>query len=92
MDNGLGAPGMNPPLAGTEIVNGDPSKLIDIVLTGFKEPTVINGELYQNVMPAQAFLTDQQIADVLTFVRSSFGNSAGPVSAEAVSRKRIPNP
>jgi glucose/arabinose dehydrogenase/mono/diheme cytochrome c family protein len=92
MDNGLGAPGMNPPLAGTEIVNGDPSKLIDIVLNGFKEPTVINGELYQNVMPAQAFLTDQQIADVLTFVRSSFGNSAGPVSAEAVSRKRSPNP
>jgi glucose/arabinose dehydrogenase/mono/diheme cytochrome c family protein len=91
MDNGLGAPGMNPPLAGTEIVNGDPSKLIDIVLNGFKEPTVINGELYQNVMPAQAFLTDQQIADVLTFVRSSFGNSAGAVSADDVSRKRSPN-
>jgi mono/diheme cytochrome c family protein len=91
MDNGKGAPGMNPPLAGTDIVRGDKSSLIKIVLDGFNQPTQIGGELYQNIMASHAFLTDKQIADVLTYVRNSWGNSSGPVKPEEVTKVRQEN-
>ena len=91
MDNGKGAPGMNPPLAGTEMVMGDKTDLVKIVLNGFQQPTKINGEMYQNIMPSHAFLTDQQIADVLTFVRNSWGNKAESVTPDEVSKVRAAN-
>ncbi len=91
MDNGKGAPGMNPPLIGTNQVKGDKAALIKIVLNGFNQPTEIGGEMYQNIMPPHSFLTDQQIADVLTYIRSSFGNSAGPVTADEVTKVRAAN-
>ncbi len=80
MSNGLGAPGMNPPLAGSDWVTGDKTRLIKVVLEGLNEPVEINGEIYQNVMAAHDFLNDQQIADVLTYIRQNFGNEAGPVT------------
>jgi len=88
MDNGMGVPGMNPPLAGTDWVNGDKGRLIGVVLNGINEPIEIKGETYQNAMAAHAFLDDRQIADVLTYIRGSFGNEAGPVSAEEVAEVR----
>ena len=88
MDNGMGVPGMNPPLAGTDWVTGDVERLIGVVLNGLNEPIEIKGETYQNAMAAHAFLNDQQVADVLTYIRSSFGNDAGPVSAEKVAEVR----
>jgi glucose/arabinose dehydrogenase len=88
MGNGLGAPGMNPPLAGTEYVLGDEERLIKVVLQGLNEPIEIKGEIYQNVMASHAFLSDQQIADVLTFVRKSFGNNARAIKPEEVSAVR----
>lgn len=86
--NGMGAPGMNPPLTGIDLVTGDKRELIKIVLQGYSQPTKINGELYSNVMPANAFLNDQQISDVLTYVRKSWGNSADAVEAETVATVR----
>lgn len=91
MDNGKGAPGMNPPLAGTDMVMGKKSDLIKIILNGFQQPTEIGGEMYQNIMPSHAFLTDQQIADVLTFIRNNWGNEADPVTADEVSKVRALN-
>ena len=88
MANGMGAPGMNPPLVGTEFVLGDKERLIKIVLQGLNEPIEINGEIYQNVMASHAFLSDQQIADVLTFVRQSFGNDAPSISSTEVNEVR----
>ncbi len=88
MNNGKGAPGMNPPLAGVNIVTGEKSQLIKIILNGLKEPLVINGETYNNAMPAHAFLTDQQVADVLTYIRNTFGNSADPVKPDEVAKVR----
>jgi glucose/arabinose dehydrogenase/cytochrome c5 len=88
MNTGSGAPGMNPPLSGTEQVNGDKAALIWIILNGMSEPTVIKGETYNNAMPAHNFLTDQEVADVLTYVRNTFGNSAGPVLPEEVEEVR----
>lgn len=90
-ENGKGVPGMNPPLVGTGQVKGNKTDLIKIVLNGFAQPTKINGEMFQNIMPPHSFLTDQQIADVLSFVRSSWGNSAEPVKAEEVTKVRSAN-
>lgn len=88
MANGLGAPGMNPPLAGTDYVLGDKARLIKVILEGLSEPIEINGEIYQNVMASHGFLTDRQIADVLTFVRQSFGNDASEITMEEVENVR----
>lgn len=88
MSNGGGAPGMNPPLVGTDWVLGDKERLIKVVLQGLDEQVEIQGEFYQNVMASHAFLSDQQIADVLTFVRQSFGNDADEVKPEEVSKVR----
>lgn len=88
MSNGLGAPGMNPPLAGTEWVLGDKDRLIKVVLQGLTEPVEIKGEIYQNVMASHSFLSDQHVADVLTFVRQSFGNDASEIKPEEVAKVR----
>lgn len=74
--DGGGVPHLNPPLQKTPWVSGDPNRLINIVLKGMNQPIEIDEEEYVNPMPAMAHLTDQQIADVLTYVRNSFGNKA----------------
>ncbi len=88
MDNGGGVPSMNPPLAGTDWVLGDQERLIKVVLLGLTDPIEINGETYQNAMAPHNFLNDQQIADVLTFIRNSFGNEASEVNPEKVAEVR----
>lgn len=88
MNNGKGAPGMNPPLAGTSQVRGDKTQLIKIILNGLSEPMVINGETYNNAMASHSFLTDQQIADVLTYIRNTFGNSGEAIKPEEVAAAR----
>jgi len=75
---GTGVPRMNPPLKGTSIVKGDKKVMIGIILNGLKD-TDIDGESYSNNMPAQRQLSDADIADVLTYVRNSFGNKASQV-------------
>jgi len=88
--DGGGVPRLNPPLIKTSYVLGDKSNLIQIVLKGLNKPLEIEDEQYTNPMPAQAQLTDQQIADVLTYVRNSFGNKASavtPVEVKAVRAK-----
>lgn len=86
--DGNGVPRLNPPLAGTVYVTGSKIRLIDIVLNGLTDPLEINGEEYNNPMAAHSFLTDQQIADVLTYIRNSFGNKAGVVTAAEVKKQR----
>jgi mono/diheme cytochrome c family protein len=77
--DGSGVPRMNPPLIKTSFVLGDKTRLITIILKGLNEDVEIEGEYYSNPMPPQAQLRDDEIADVLTFVRNSFGNKAGAV-------------
>jgi mono/diheme cytochrome c family protein len=54
-------------------------------------PLEINGDSYENPMASHAFLKDQQIADVLTYVRSSFGNKSTAITAEEVKAVRAKN-
>jgi len=89
--DGGGVPNMNPPLIKTSYVLGDSRKLIKVVLNGFMQSVDIDGESYSNNMPPHNFLTDQQIADVLTYVRRSFGNKAVPVTVAQVKATRAAN-
>lgn len=86
--NGSGVPGMNPPLKKTKWVLGDKKILINVILKGMDEEIVVNDETYSNVMPAFANLTDQEIADVATYVRNSFGNKASQVTEADVKKVR----
>ncbi|MGI4865891.1 MAG: c-type cytochrome [Janthinobacterium lividum] len=86
--DGYGVPNLNPPLIKTTYVLGDKAKLAHIVLAGLQEPVEINGDEYRQHMPAQAYLTDQQVADVLTYVRNSFGNKASAVQLSEVQAVR----
>jgi len=82
--DGMGVPNMNPPLAKTTYVTGDKTRLIKIVLNGFNDDVDINGERYSNTMASHDFLKDDEIADVLTYVRNSFGNKASAITPAQV--------
>jgi mono/diheme cytochrome c family protein len=84
-----GVPGMNPPLQKSPYVQGAPARLIGIVLHGLNDGVEIDGETYSNPMPPfSTVLKDQEIAEVLSYLRSHFGNKAGPISVSQVSRIR----
>ena len=87
-ENGSGVPRMNPPLIKTEYVLGDKNRLISVLLKGLNEEVEINGDYYSNPMPSQAALKDEEIADILTYVRSSFGNKASAVAPADVKKVR----
>lgn len=83
--NGEGLAGTFPPLAGSRIVKGDPSKLIRIVKYGITGPLALGGKEYNGMMPAWSpTLSDDAIAATITYVRSSWGNRAAPVTPAQV--------
>lgn len=86
--NGKGASGRYPPLAGADWVTGDKERLIGIVLNGLEGPIDVNGETYNNVMPQHSFLSDEDIASVLTYIRQNFGNEAEAVTPTEVAKVR----
>ena len=87
--NGGGVPHLNAPLDGASAVQGkDKAKLIRIVLKGMTDRIEIDGEEYSNNMAAHTDLTDQQIADVLTYVRKSWTNKASAVTPAEVKAER----
>ncbi len=86
--NGQGIPGTYPPQAGSPYINGDKTKLIRIVLNGLTGPVTVEGRTYNNVMPPWKMKSDAEIAAVLTYVRSHFGNNASAVTADEVAQQR----
>ena len=85
--NGQGVAGVQPPLAGTPVPLGDPNALIGWVLYGERPSTLPRGQ-YSGVMPQFSYLSDNDLAVLLTYVRSSFGNQAGAVTPEMVAAVR----
>ena len=85
--DGSGVPGLAPPLIKGVFVGGDKERLINIVLHGL-EGVEIKGETYANPMPAFDYLSDEDVASVLTYVRSNFTNKAEPITAEEVRKCR----
>ena len=88
-EDGTGYAGLFPPLAKSDYFMADKARAIGVVLNGLTGPVTVNGEQYDNVMPAWAGeLTDQEIADVMTYERNSWGNQGEPVTAEEVAAAR----
>jgi mono/diheme cytochrome c family protein len=85
--DGSGVPMLTPSLVNAGYVQGDKVRLINIVLKGLKG-VEIDGEMYDNPMPPLAHLPDEDIAAVLTYVRSNFNNKAGPIKKEDVAAVR----
>ena len=86
---GEGVEGTYPPLAGSEIVNGDEAKVVRIVLHGLTGPVEVAGETYSGMMPPWGgVLKDPELAAVLTYVRSAWGNKAAPVTVSKVAAIR----
>lgn len=86
--NGRGLPPVYPPLRGSEIVHGDPAVLAKILLHGLEGKLEVDGQVYNQVMPAAPVKSDEEIAAVLTYVRSAWGNSGSPVDAAFVAKIR----
>ncbi|WP_198440092.1 PQQ-dependent sugar dehydrogenase [Pareuzebyella sediminis] len=86
--NGRGASGRFPPLTKTDWVTGDKERLIKVLLNGMEGSLKVGEEVYNGVMPQHRFLNDTETAQVLTFVRSSFGNEASEINADEVEKVR----
>jgi mono/diheme cytochrome c family protein len=86
--DGQGLPGQYPPLVGSEwVLAPAPARMIRIVLDALQGPVVVKGTEFNNTMtPWRDTLTDQQIAAVITYVRTQkdWGHNASPVTAEEV--------
>jgi mono/diheme cytochrome c family protein len=85
--NGEGVNGVYPALAGAPVVTGPPEALLAWVMYGVRPDTLPKGQ-YRGVMPQYAYLKDAEIADLLTHVRTGFGNSASPITPELVAQVR----
>ena len=86
---GLGLPGAYPPLAGSEWAIGPDERIIRILLDGLSGPITVKNTQFNNSMPAFGTqLRDEQLANVLTYVRSEWGNSAPAVTADRVKQIR----
>ena len=88
MEDAMGVPGLNPPLVKSELLLIDKAKPIRIVLRGSEELKDDPDRDYKNPMAALSNLTDQEIADVLTFTRNSFGNKAARITESDVKNER----
>lgn len=90
--SGEGQEGRIPPLAGSEWV-ADDGKFLRIVLHGLTGPVEVAGEPFDGAMPGWgAVLKDADIAAVATYVRSSWGNKAAPLTTEKVAAMRAAYP
>lgn len=85
--NGQGIEGAFPPLANADYLNADVDRAIDIVLHGKSGEITVNGKKYNSVMTAQA-LSDEDVANVLTYVYNSWGNNKTDVTPEMVNAVR----
>jgi len=85
---GRGLEGLAPPLADSEWVNGDPERIIKVVMHGLRGPIKVKGLSYSYDMPAAGFLSDEQIAGVLTYIRREWDHEASPVPLDLVQKIR----
>ncbi|WP_281226558.1 copper-containing nitrite reductase [Flavobacterium aquiphilum] len=84
---GQGVPHAFPPLAKSDFLNADPKRAIQIVMRGLSGEITVNGQKINSVMPSQN-LSDDEIADVLTYVYSSWGNNKTVITPAMVKAQR----
>lgn len=90
--DGGGVPNMNPPLDGSTNVNGkDIARLVKIIRNGYDERIALDGMYYNNAMTANPDLKEDAIADVLTYIRSSWSNKASAITISQVKAALLKN-
>lgn len=89
MEDGKGTPDINPPLAKADYLKKPAKTLIKVILKGQSGDVTVNGKKYNTMMPAQDYLTDIQIADVLNYIRNNWDNKIpGTITPAAVKTLR----
>jgi nitrite reductase (NO-forming) len=87
---GQGIPGAIPPLAGSDYLNADEARAIGLIVNGLDGPITVNGESFNSIMPSLG-LSNDDIANVLTYIYSQWGNAGFVVLPEAVGATRGPS-
>ncbi|MDB4586065.1 cytochrome c, partial [Akkermansiaceae bacterium] len=78
-----------PPLYQSDWVKGNPRRIIQVVLNGLQGPVTVNGKDYNLAMPPHGgSMTDKQIADVVSYVRTNLGNKAKEINVALVKQER----
>jgi nitrite reductase (NO-forming) len=87
-ESGQGMPQVFPPLAKSDYLMADTKRAIETVLNGRSGPITVNGQQYNSVMPPMSQLTDDEVANILTYAMSSWGNSGPAISRDDVAAVR----
>ena len=82
--DGTGVPGMFPPVQKSDWVKGDKKKIISVILNGLEGEINVNSEIFSQVMPKQDYLSNKQIAQVLSYLRLNLGNKSDSVTVKEV--------
>ena len=94
LPTGVGIPPLNPPFIGSEFVTGDARRVIAIPLKGINGPLKVGAIVFPGPMIPPALMfpavinNDKNLADVLNFIRNSWGNIAEVISPEMVAKVR----
>jgi nitrite reductase (NO-forming) len=92
-DSGAGLPGVFPPLAKSDwLASKSDEDVIRVVLGGLTGPVKVNGQDYNSVMPPMSQLTDDEVANILTFVKNSWDNGGGRIDTATVTALRAATP
>ncbi len=86
--DGKGLPGAFPPLAGSDYLLENPERAVRNVVNGLSGLVIVNGQKFDGVMPAMTQLSDQEIADALTYIMNSWGNKDGVIAVAQVAAER----
>ena len=90
--DGKGLEGVFPPLANSDYIKANPNALASVILHGLQGPVTVNGKEYNSIMPPMTQLTDDEVANISTYVLNSWGNPGGRVTEAdaAAARKAAP--
>jgi len=81
-------PNVFPPLAKSSLLAATPKRAMTIVTHGLTGKVTVNGHEYDSVMPPMSQLTDDEVANILTYVLNSWGNPGGQFSKDEVTKAR----
>jgi nitrite reductase (NO-forming) len=90
--DGAGLPGVFPPLAGSDFIKANSKRVPEIILHGLVGPVKVNGKDYNSNMPPMSQLTDDEVANIGTYVLNSWGNPGGQVSKAEAAAARAAKP
>ncbi len=86
--DGRGLPGAFPPLAGSDYLRADPMRALKVTVEGLTGKITVNGQTYDNVMPAMSYLKDEELAAIITYVLNSWDNPGGQITTAQVADYR----